>query len=187
MDDKYSSVKENELLPKIAIKDKAAFDELYKRFSQVVYNLSFRVVNNKSDAEEVVQEVFVQIWRKADRYDQGRGAVATWIMNITRSRAIDKIRRGKKTRNNISMDDTFMQFISQKGFIVEDANEKREILQNALSEIPEDQKTVIETVYYRGFTHTEAAEELQIPVGTVKTRLRLGILKLRELLSAYII
>lgn len=186
MDNNYTKVKENELIPGIAGKDRDAFDELYNRFSQVVYNLSFRVVNNRSDAEEVVQEVFVQIWRTAHKYDDSRGAVSTWIMNITRSRAIDKIRKGKKSKNNISIDDTFMQFVSEKGFTVEDAREKREIIQNALSQIPNDQKDVIETVYYGGLTHTEAASELGIPVGTVKTRLRLGILKLRELLSAYI-
>ena len=186
MDGKYTTVKENELLPEIAKKDRAAFDELYSRFSQVVYNLSFRVVKNKSDAEEVVQEVFVQIWRTAQKYDDSRGAVSTWIMNITRSRAIDKTRKGKKTRNNISLDDTFMQFVSRKGFIVEDAREKREIIQNALSAIPQEQRDVIETVYYNGLTHTEAAEKLDIPVGTVKTRLRLGIIKLKDLLSAYI-
>ncbi|MGH7884611.1 MAG: RNA polymerase sigma factor, partial [Thermodesulfobacteriota bacterium] len=165
MHDSYTSIKENELLTKIAIKDKAAFNELYNRFSQVVYNLSFRVVKNKSDAEEVVQEVFVQIWRKAENYDNQRGAVATWIMNITRSRAIDKIRSLKKMQGTISIEDTFLQFVSPKGFIKEDAKERREILSNALASIPLDQKIVLETIYFEGFTHTEASEELNIPVG----------------------
>lgn len=186
MNEKYSSIKESELLPKIANNDEEAFSELYNRFSQVVYNLSFRVVKNKSDAEEVVQKVFIQIWNKAENYDQSRGAVSTWIMNITRSRAIDKIRSLKKIRSTISMDDTFLQFISQKGFIIEDANEKREIIKKALAAIPADQKTVVETIYFEGYTHTEAAKELNIPVGTVKTRLRLGILKLREQILPYI-
>ena len=186
MNNKYSSINEKELLPKIADKDEEAFSELYKRFSQVVYNLSYRVVKNKSDAEEVVQKVFVQIWNKAENYDQGRGAVSTWIMNITRSRAIDKIRSLKKTRNNISMDDTFLQFISPKGFIIEDAKEKREIIKEALSKIPPEQKTVVETIYFEGYTHSEAADYLDIPIGTVKTRLRLGILKLKDLISPYI-
>ncbi len=186
MNSKYSSINESELLPKIANKDEEAFSELYNRFSQVVYNLSYRVVKNTSDAEEVVQKVFIQIWNKAENYDQSRGAVSTWIMNITRSRAIDKIRSLKKTRSTVSMDDTFVQFISPKGFIIEDAAEKREIIKEALSKIPPEQKTVVKTIYFEGHTHTEAAKELDIPVGTVKTRLRLGILKLRELMAPYI-
>lgn len=186
MNNKYSSINEKELLPKIAHKDEEAFSELYNRFSQVVYNLSYRVVKNTSDAEEVVQKVFIQIWNKAENYDSNRGAVSTWIMNITRSRAIDKIRSNKKNKTTISMDDTFLQFISPKGFIIEDASEKREIIKNALAEIPSEQKTVVETIYFEGFTHSEAADHLDIPIGTVKTRLRLGILKLKDLISPYI-
>ena len=183
---KYSETKDTELLPKIAEKDLSAFDEIYTRFSQVVYNLSYKVLNNKNDAEEVVQEVFLQIWNKASNYDKVRGAVSTWIINITRSRAIDKFRSLKNVRNTSFLDNDILDLIAPKIFIIEDASERKNIIKNALEQIPADQKDVIDKVYFEGATHIEAADILKIPVGTVKTRLRLGILKLRESISPYI-
>ncbi len=183
---KYSDTKDTILLQKMTTKDISAFDEIYERFSQIVYNLSYKVLNNRNDAEEVVQEVFVQIWNKASTYENKRGAVSTWIINITRSRAIDKLRSLKNIKNTSYVDNEILDLIAPKNIFIEDANEKKDIINNALQKIPREQRDVINTVYFHGTTHIEAAELLNVPVGTVKTRLRLGILKLRELISPYI-
>ena len=183
---KYSETKDTELLPKIAQQDISAFDEIYTRFSQVVYNLSYKVLNNKNDSEEVVQEVFVQLWNKAANYDNVRGAVSTWIMNITRSRAIDKHRSLKNVRNTSFLNNDILDVLAPKSFIAEDIAERKKIIKNALDQIPVEQREVIDKVYFEGATHIEAAEILKIPVETVKTRLRLGILKLKESIAPYI-
>jgi len=173
------------LMSRVAKRDKAAFNELYSRFSQVVFNLSFRILKDRGEAEEIVQEVFFQIWEKATFYDPDRGAESTWILNIARSRAIDKLRALGFMRFNAELD---VEKINPKsGFhrTTEGREEKRTIIQAALDSLPEEQRLAVEMAYFDGFTHYEIAEKLNKPVGTIKTRITLGVAKLRKQLVNY--
>ena len=173
------------LIPRIAEKDKAAFNELYYAFSQVVFNLVLRILKDRGEAEEIVQEVFFQVWDKAPSYDPNRGAVTTWIMNIARSRAIDRLRTLGFRRLNTEMD---VEKINPKSAfirITEGNEEKRTIIQKALANLPEEQRLAVEMAYFDGFTHYEIAERLNKPVGTIKTRITLGVARLRKQLLPY--
>jgi len=173
------------LIERIKEGDKSAFRELYSRFSQVVFNLAYRMLRSREEAEEVVQEIFLQIWNKADSYDSERAAVSTWVINIARSRSIDKLRTlGFKDQTTELIED---RVNSKSDFtrIVEDREESKKIIRQALESLPDNQRLAIEMVFFEGLTHIEAAEKLNEPVGTIKTRIRLGVSKLKEQISPY--
>jgi RNA polymerase sigma-70 factor (ECF subfamily) len=178
MDKGSSRSEDQELINRLRKGDKSAFREVYARYSQVVFNLALRMLRSREEAEEVVQEIFLQVWNKADSYDSQRGAISTWIVNIARSRSIDKLRtlgyRGQTTELN-----DFSR-------IIEDREESRKIIREALDSLPDNQRIAIEMVFFEGLTHIEAAERLNEPVGTIKTRIRLGVAKLKEKISPYI-
>ena len=176
---------ESELISGIVHKDRSAFSELYNRFSQSVFKWSLKIVKDKGEAEEVVQEVFLQIWNTAATYNSNRGEIATWIINITRSRAIDKLRNSKFKKQNITIKEEILLLKYDTRIKFEEKSENRSIIKNALNKLPTEQKKAIETVYYDGLTHIEAAEKLKIPVGTIKTRIRLAVSKLRIALLPY--
>lgn len=177
---------DQELIDRIINRDKTAFKEIYSRFSQAVYNLAFRMLGDREDAEEVVQEIFLQVWNKADMYDRARGAVSTWIINISRSRSIDKLRTLGYRDKNTEIDEEKLKSNSDYSRIIEDREEKNNVIGKALKMLPDNQRQAIELVYFEGLTHVEAAQELGEPVGTIKTRIRLGVLKLRDKISPYI-
>ena len=174
------------LLSRIKEGDKSAFKEIYIRFSQVVFNLAFRMLRSREEAEEVVQEIFLQLWNKADSYDPERGAVSTWIINIARSRSIDKLRMLGFKDVTLELNEEGVSSKSDFTRILEDREERKKIIQQALDSLPENQRIAIEMVFFEGLTHIEAAEKLNEPVGTIKTRIRLGVLKLKEKISPYI-
>ena len=175
-----------ELIEKLRRGDKNAFRELYARYSQVVYNLAFRMLRSREEAEEVVQEIFLQVWNKADSYDSERGAISTWIVNIARSRAIDKLRTlGYRDQTTELIEDR-VNSKSDFSRIIEDREESRKIIREALDSLPENQRIAIEMVFFEGLTHIEAAERLKEPVGTIKTRIRLGVSKLKEKIAPYV-
>lgn len=174
------------LIEQVSKGDKSAFKEIYSRFSQVTYNLAFRMLRDREDAEEVVQEIFLQIWNKAKSYDPGRGAVSTWVLNIARSRAIDKIRKVGYRDRNIEIDEEKVNSNVDVSRNLEDRDESKNVIKQALESLPEKQRTAIELVYFEGLTHVEAADKLNEPVGTIKTRIRLGVLKLKDKIMPYI-
>ncbi|MFI5323464.1 MAG: sigma-70 family RNA polymerase sigma factor [Thermodesulfobacteriota bacterium] len=174
------------LLARITEGDKSAFKEIYVRFSQVIFNLAFRMLRSREEAEEVVQEIFLQLWNKADSYDPERGAVSTWIINIARSRAIDKLRTLGFKGLTVELNEERVNSKSDFTRITEDREERKKIIQQALESLPENQRIAIEMVFFEGLTHIEAAEKLNEPVGTIKTRIRLGVSKLKEKISPYI-
>lgn len=186
MQEKPRAGTDQELIDLIKEGDKEALREIYSRFSQAVYNLAFRMLRDREDAEEVVQEIFLQVWNKAQTYERGRGAVSTWIINIARSRSIDKLRTLGYRDRNTELDEEKLNSSTDFSRILEDREEKNNIIFQALSSLPENQRAVIELVYFEGFTHVEAAELLKEPVGTIKTRLRLGVIKLKEKMAPYI-
>lgn len=174
------------LIDRVKKGDKTAFKEIYSRFSQVTYNLALRILRDKEDAEEVVQEIFLQIWNKAYSYDSERGAVSTWVLNIARSRAIDKLRTVGYRDKNIEIDEEKVNSNVDMSRTIEDREESKNVIRQALDTLPDKQRIAIELVYFGGLTHLEAAEELKEPVGTIKTRIRLGVMKLKDKIMPYI-
>lgn len=155
--------------------------QLYDRFGRVVYSVAFRVVQDHGTAEEITQDVFLRCWRSIDRYQPTRGSFAAWLLTITQRRAIDELRsrRGREWRQTVPDDQLLL---IDAGCPPLDAALIREDVQEALDNLPAAQREVIELVFWAGLTRKEVADQLHIPIGTVHSRLRLGMDRLRELL-----
>lgn len=178
---------DREDLQRLAAGDGDAAARLYDRHARAVYSLVLRIVNDEGDAEDVVQEVFAQAWRQAARYDASRGAVGAWLLMMARSRAIDKLRSARARPGSHGADDATA--IDDMPAPLRDAPsaiidaENARLVQRALTELPLLQRLVIELAYYEGLTQREIADRLEQPLGTIKSRLRLGLLKLRDALA----
>jgi len=174
------------VVERINNKDKSAFNELYNRYSQLVYNLAYRILKDREDAEETVQETFLQIWNKVGSYQSDRGAVSTWIINIARSRSIDKLRTLKYRNKNTELDEEKVNSSINLTDIIEQRDERKAVFQKAMQALPEKQRIALEMVYFEGYTHIETAEKLNEPLGTIKTRIRLGVSKLKDTILPYL-
>lgn len=168
------------LLNRVADRDIEAFNEIYSNFSQIIFNLMFRTLHNREESEDALQDVFLQVWDRASSYDSSKGAVSTWITNMARNKAIDKLRsRANRRCLNITDEESLKSNIDMNS-IIENINERRVVIKRALDGIPSEQRKVIEMAYFDGLTHVEISELLSLPIGTVKTRIALGISKLRK-------
>lgn len=173
------------LIKGVAEGDQTALATLYDASSRVVFGLVLRVVGERSTAEEVLLDVYTQAWRQAALYDKKRGTPLAWLMTIARSRAIDRLRSGKHDKYNKESLENAGDIVS-KGLSPEEAtvnSERQKIVRSALQTLSPEQREVIELAYYSGLSHSEIAARLDQPLGTVKTRTRLGMLKLREMLG----
>jgi RNA polymerase sigma-70 factor (ECF subfamily) len=182
-----SQAGDRECLRRLAAGDRDAAAPLYDRHARAVYSLVLRIVEDEADAEDVVQEVFTQAWRQAARYDASRGAVGAWLLMMARTRAIDKLRaRRARSGPQPADDDRAMELVAAGGPDIAQelvgAEQARQV-QRALGDLPLLQRLAIELAYYEGLTQREIAERLEEPLGTVKTRIRLGLLKLRQSLA----
>ncbi len=162
----------------------AALSELYDRYSRLVYSLAIQMVGDSAVAEEIIQDVFVRVWEKASTYRAAQAKVSTWLSSITRHRSIDELRkRGvRPERDSVSW-----EVISPDNLARVDGTEKvaeqalqRQRVREAIASLPPEQREALALAYLRGLTHSEIAEWLDQPLGTVKTRIRLGMQKLRE-------
>jgi RNA polymerase sigma-70 factor (ECF subfamily) len=172
------------LVRRVADQDERAMAELYDSTSRLVYGLVTRIVVDPSTAEEVLTDVYMQVWRQADRYDQQRGAPLAWLTTIARSRALDRVRSGSQEQRRTEPLDVASQHTSEVGADEATlAGEVRTQVRRALELLSAEQRQVIELAYYGGLSHSEIALELGQPLGTVKTRTRLGMIKLREALG----
>lgn len=164
--------------------DGSALAALYDSHARSVYSLALRILGDEADAEDVVQEVFAQAWRQAARYDPRRGAVAAWLLNIARTRAIDRF-RSRRARPEATAtpaeSDVSAPFIDPGDTL--SAERTAAQVRAALQQLPLLQRLAIELAYFEGLTQHEIAERLEQPLGTIKTRIRLGLLKLRDTLS----
>lgn len=158
--------------------------ELYNRHGRFVYALALRIVRDTGDAEDVTQDVFVQAWKNADRFDAGRGHVVAWLMNIARARAIDLLRR-RRVRPQPAADDAVSDTtdLAPAQDVQLDWSRRAEAVQQAMSSLPILQRIAVELAFFEGLTHAEIAEQLEVPLGTIKTRVRQGLLKLRDSLA----
>jgi RNA polymerase sigma-70 factor (ECF subfamily) len=172
-------------LERMARGDQDALGELYDRHGRLVYSLALRIVRDQRDAEEVVQEVFSQAWRQSGRYSAGRGSVVAWLLTLTRSRAIDRV-RGRRARPEAELTEAEMVNLPA---VTPGADEqlvraaRTAQVRAALDALPFLQRMALELAFYEGFTHAEIAEHLEQPIGTVKTRIRQGLLRLRDRLA----
>lgn len=161
-----------------------ALDELYERYKTMSYSIAYRITNDASLAEDVVQEAFLGAWRNAGRYAPGRGSVKTWLLSIVHHRAIDAIRRRKPTTELPEREDVpppALRLPDVWGEVA--ANLDAEVVRGALATLSEVQREAIELAYFSGLTQVEIAERTNTPLGTVKSRMRLGLLAMRRELS----
>jgi len=171
-----------ELVRQMAAGDREAFALFYDRYAPVVFPLILRIVRERADASDVLQEVFWEAWRTADAYDPTRGSPEAWMVTRARTRAIDRIRSTRR-RSEIFVAPLDEAIAATPGQPAPDAAERAEdrgTIRSALDRLPGAQREVIELAYYAGFTQTEIAERLKQPLGTVKTRIRLALARLRD-------
>ncbi|MBM4413863.1 MAG: sigma-70 family RNA polymerase sigma factor [Chloroflexi bacterium] len=176
------------LIAAVARGESHALEVLYDRYSGVVYRLAFRMLKHREQSEEIVQEVFWRVWRRSGSFERERGRVAQWIFGIAHNLCIDEMRR-MRARPNPVYDDEDHPVIQQ---LIDDqvdvpaaawASEQRRVIVSALASLPSAQREAIELAYFGGLSHQEIADQLDRPLGTIKTRVRLGLQKLGSILS----
>ena len=173
------TLSENELVLAIRQRDKLGAEALYDMYSSSLYGVIYRIVQHEEIAEDLLQDTFVKIWNSFSSYDSTKGRLFTWMVNVARNLSIDKV-RSKDFRNNSKNQDleNTVNFVDEQRStaINPDILGVKELVQK----LKPEQKSILDLVYFRGYTHVEAAEELGIPLGTVKTRMRMAIITLRK-------
>ena len=179
---KAERLADEELMPLVGRRDPEAFEVLYDRHGGAAFSLAYRMVGNRAVAEEVTQEAFISVWRSGARFDPTRGSVRSWLLSIVRNRGIDflRSRAGRAPKLDFDDDSALEQRPAQER--TEEEALRRETageIRGALGKLPGEQSKVIELAYFGGFSHSEIAEMLGLPMGTVKGRMRLGLEKIR--------
>ena len=178
---------ELELLARVAKRERAAFEQLYDRYATILYATAMKFLKEDADAQDVVQDVFIQIWDKAKLYDPAKGKPLTWALTLTRNRSIDRIRAIQR-RTRLRDDFEKETVVDESAGVREalsgvDASEKSQILRDAVGRLSPEQRKVIELAFFGGLTQSEVADRLGEPLGTVKARARRGLMKLKEILG----
>jgi RNA polymerase sigma-70 factor (ECF subfamily) len=183
---KAERLADEELMPLIGAKDPEAFEVLFDRHGGAAYSLAYRIVGEKGAAEDVTQEAFISVWRSGARFDRTRGSVRAWLLSIVRNRAIDNLRAGAGKAPKLNFDDEAIieqrpadERTEEEALRHETASEVRGVL----GALPGEQSKVIELAYFGGFSQSEIAAMLGLPLGTVKGRMRLGLRKIRTELA----
>ena len=173
------------LMARLATGEREAASDLYDRYAAIIFGLARRILRNDQDAEDVVQEVFSQVWRTAGRFESGRGSVTGWLLMITRTRAIDRLRARQSRPVGIAeFDPDLMPSASRGPSDQLLSNEQAGHVRDALLKLPDAQRAALELAYYEGLTQSEIAVRLAEPLGTVKSRIRTAMLTLRARLGA---
>jgi RNA polymerase sigma-70 factor (ECF subfamily) len=161
--------------------DARAFEVIFDRHGDVAFSLAYRMCGRRSVAEDIVQEAFLSLWRSSVRYDRGRGSVRSWVLGVVHNRAIDAFRRDAVRITRTVGDEGIAERIEAPDRTDAEVERRDEASQvrSALRELPPDQRQVIELAYFSGFSHSQIADMLKLPAGTVKGRMRLGLTKLR--------
>ena len=178
-----SEISDNELLAAVSRGDEQALAAVYDRYRLILFGLILRILHDRQEAEDVLQETFLQVWRRAGDFDATRGRAFTWLVTIGRSRALDRL-RALGSRARTAEEVIAHSAHDQSGDAAEEAvkSEQGKIVRQALMELPEEQKRTLFLAYFEGLTQSEIATRLGDPLGTVKTRMRTGLMKLREVL-----
>ena len=184
----FDNVNDLNLLKRISQKDTAALSEFYDLHSKYLYTIIYYILRDEGESEDLLQEVFLQIWEKIDSYDETLGNPLAWISRITRNRSIDRL-RSKSFKNRSSETDIERFFdlstdsVSSNPEKVMTMNQEQLEIANALKSLNENQRDLIEFAYFRGYSQSEIAEHFKIPLGTVKTRMRAAMMLLRDKLK----
>jgi RNA polymerase sigma-70 factor (ECF subfamily) len=180
-------VEDSALLKAIAGGSSTALSELYDRYGKLVYSLAFHVVADAGVAEEITQEVFIQVWNKAATYQAEQGKVVSWLASVTRHRAIDSLRRRNARPEGHRLEwgeDDVPDLVDPAGVEEQvDLSLRSTAVRQAINQLPSEQRSTLALAYFQGMTHQEIADTTGEPLGTIKTRIRLGMMKLRQLLE----
>lgn len=184
----YRELDDEELMQRLVLRDLTAFRTLYARYSSLVYSAALRIVRDTQIAEDMVQEIFLRLWRKPESYTATRGKFATWLTSVSRNRAVDEVRsRGRRYRHETASPEEQERELPGPGTddpaLTAELSDQRRLIVTALSHLPAEQRQTIELAYFGGLTQQEISERLDQPLGTVKTRIRLGMQKLRAALT----
>lgn len=172
-----------ELLPRIASGDRNALQQLYEASSAKLFGVCLRILSDREESEDVLQEVYLTIWRRADRFDAGRASVMTWISTIARNRAIDRLRARGPLAYADQIDEVEIEDGAPRAEALLEASQDSAALNRCLSELDERTASVIRTAFYEGVTYEALAKRLNTPLGTVKSWIRRGLLKLKGCLE----
>jgi RNA polymerase sigma-70 factor, ECF subfamily len=183
----FRALADEDLMVRVHSGDARAFEVIFDRHAGPAFSLAYRMCGRRAMAEDIVQEAFLSLWRSGARYDSTRGSVRSWVLSAVHHRAIDAFRREGVRQSRDVRDDSAAERLPARELTEVEAvrrDEARDV-QAALQGLPQDQRQVIELAYFGGFTHSQIAEILGLPAGTVKGRMRLGLSKLRISLSDY--
>ena len=182
-----ASTSDLELLSAMSQGQIKALDILYDRYSRLVYSIAYRILNSSEEAEDITQDVFLTLWRR-NSYDPARGSLSSFLTTLTRSRAIDRLRSKNARLRVVQRLQGIVRSDSGSPSPLEQASigERSQVIRTALSQLSESERQVLEIAYYEGLSQSEIAERLGIPLGTVKSRSRQGLLKLRQRLQDYV-
>ena len=180
----YRGLRDGELVELVAQKDAGALEALYERYGRPAYSLARRILTEETLAQDVVQEVFLSLWRDARRFDAGRGTVATYLLSMTHHRAVDVVRREENLRRWRTSDEGLELEPDPKARVEDEveASERRAEVRAALAELPAAQREALLLAYFGGYTQREVAALVGVPLGTVKTRMAAGMHKMRAAL-----
>ncbi len=178
---------DEQVLTALAQRELSALEELYDRYSKVAYSLAYRIVGDRGTAEDVVQDAFLSVWRQAATYRRERGAPRTWLLSIVHHRSIDRLRSSAAPSTTIPYEDLpeDREEVESPSIWQQAWNNVRgDIVRRALARLPVEQQKSIELAYFSGYTQSEIAELMGVPLGTVKGRMRIGLQKLRSILAS---
>jgi RNA polymerase sigma-70 factor (ECF subfamily) len=180
--EKAERLADEELMPWIGRKDPEAFEVFYDRHGGAAFSLAYRILGERGAAEDCIQEAFISIWRSGGKFDAARGSVRSWTLSIVRNRAIDVLRSKAGKAPKMTFDDDEIIESRPSGELTDEEAMRHETateVRGALSQLPDDQSKVIQLAYFGGFSQSEIAGMLNVPLGTVKGRMRLGLEKIR--------
>jgi RNA polymerase sigma factor (sigma-70 family) len=181
----YRGLRDGQLVELVAQRDAGALEALYERYGRAAYSLARRILTEETLAQDVVQEVFLSLWRDARRFDAGRGTVATYLLSMTHHRAVDVVRREENLRRWRTSDEGLELEADPKARVEDEveASERRAEVRSTLAELPAAQREALLLAYFGGYTQREVAALVGVPLGTVKTRMAAGMRKMREALQ----
>jgi RNA polymerase sigma factor (sigma-70 family) len=183
--DARASVDDTTLVERVAAGDADALQGLYERYGRIVYSFAYRFTRDPGMAEECTQDVFVVLWRRASTYDPARAKLTTWLLTITRNRAIELVRqRSRRPEPVAEAEVELADAAPDPSDLTADADRSQRVA-GALAELPPEQREVVSLAYFEGLSHTEIAELIEVPLGTVKGRMRLALERLRALVDDY--